>query len=237
MRNPGPCPVLFVVPAHNEGRYLGATLASIHTAAGAAGVGYEIVVANDASTDDTAAAARDGGARVVDVEHRQIAATRNSGARAGRGDRLIFVDGDTRVDADVVRAALAAMDAGAAGGGAAVRFDAAPWWGRLVVWLTSVGFRWTGYAAGCFVFCTREAFERSGGFDEAYFGAEEIVFSKALKRHGRFVVLRESVTTSARKLRHRSFFAMLAVFLRIALRGPGALKRRRGMEFWYDDPR
>jgi hypothetical protein len=36
-----------------------------------------------------------GGARVVTVEKRQIAATRNAGARASSGDMLIFVDADT----------------------------------------------------------------------------------------------------------------------------------------------
>lgn len=37
------------------------------------------------------------GARVVDVSHRQIAPTRNSGAAAARGERLVFVDADTVV--------------------------------------------------------------------------------------------------------------------------------------------
>jgi hypothetical protein len=43
-----------------------------------------------------------------------------------------------------------------------------------------------------------------GGFDEAFFGAEEIVISRALRNHGRFVVLKEAVTTSGRKLRTHS---------------------------------
>ena len=68
--------ISFVVPAYNEERYLGATLAAIHAAAREAGEPYEIVVANDASSDATAAIAEAGGARVVSVEKRQIAATR-----------------------------------------------------------------------------------------------------------------------------------------------------------------
>jgi len=46
------------------------------------------------------------------------AATRNAGARASTGEVLIFVDADTRIDAAVVRAALAALRSGAVGGGA-----------------------------------------------------------------------------------------------------------------------
>src|SRR5258708_8702482 len=74
--------ISFVVPAYNEEKYLAATLAAIHEAARSAGEPYEVVVANDASTDATAAIAEAGGARVVSVEKRQIAATRNAGARA-----------------------------------------------------------------------------------------------------------------------------------------------------------
>src|SRR6202171_3539868 len=126
--------ISFVVPAYNEERYLGAALESIHSAAHAIGEPYEIVVANDASTDGTAALAQAAGARVVNVEHRQISRTRNSGAKAATGDPLIFVDADTRVNEAVVRAALAAMDAGAIGGGAAAVFDAsAPRWGHRMM--------------------------------------------------------------------------------------------------------
>jgi glycosyltransferase involved in cell wall biosynthesis len=230
--------VSFVVPAHNEARYLAATLASIHAAAAALGIAYEIVVADDASTDDTAALARQGGARVVRVEHRKISATRNSGARAARGERLVFVDADTQVNAQVVRAALAAMDAGFVGGGAGAVFsEGAPAWARVVLGMT-VGFmQATRLAAGCFVFSTRAAFEAVGGFDEAYFGAEEWVISAALKRQGRFVILREAVVTSPRKFTNRSFGETLGVVLRLVLRGPRGLRRRRGMEFWYGDRR
>ena len=112
-----------VVPAYDEERWLGPTLAALHAAARSAGVPYEIVVADDASSDGTARVAREAGARVVEVTHRQIAATRNAGARAARGDLLLFVDADTVVTPAVVVAAVAALRAGAAGGGAGLTFD------------------------------------------------------------------------------------------------------------------
>jgi hypothetical protein len=178
------------------------------------------------------------GARVVAVDHRKISATRNSGARATTGERLIFVDADTQVDAAVVRAAIDAMDAGAVGGGAGIRFsDEAPRWATAmmlgVVWF----MRAARLAAGCFVFSTRAAFEAVGGFDEEYFGAEEWIISQALKKQGRFVVLRESVATSARKTQRRSFFGMLGITLRLLIRGPRGLRERRNMGFWYEDRR
>jgi hypothetical protein len=76
-----------------------------------------------------------------------------------------------------------------------------------------------------------------GGFDEAFYGAEELVMSQALKRHGKFVVLRQAVMTSGRKLRTHSVREMLAVLARLALRGPGAVKQRQGMDLWYAERR
>jgi glycosyltransferase involved in cell wall biosynthesis len=55
--------ISFVVPAYNEEKYLAPTLAAIHAAARAVGEPYEIVVANDGSTDNTAQLAETGGAR------------------------------------------------------------------------------------------------------------------------------------------------------------------------------
>src|SRR5205807_5555429 len=44
----------------------------------------EVIVADDSSTDRTAEIARQHGARVVSVQHRQISATRNAGAHAAQ---------------------------------------------------------------------------------------------------------------------------------------------------------
>ena len=230
--------ISFIVPAYNEERLLGATLDALRAAALATGEPYELIVADDASTDRTAAIAAQHGAIAVSVAHRQIAATRNSGAREANGDWLIFVDADTLVSEAVVRSAVEALRSGAVGGGAAVEFDGTvPLYARLLLPVLVRSFRWAGLAAGCFLFCTRHAFAAVGGFDEAFYGAEELVMSRALKRHGRFVVLRQAVITSGRKLRTHSVREMLAILARLALRGPGAVKQRQGMDLWYAERR
>lgn len=231
--------ISFVVPAYNEERYLAATLESIHAAARAAGEPYEVVVADDASTDTTAAIAQQQGARVVRVENRQIAATRNAGARASTGDLLIFVDADTLVSGALVAEAVAALRAGAAGGGAPVRIEPAPRWVRIFMMaFVPLYFRIARWAAGCFVFCTRAAFEAIGGFDESFYAGEEIAFSAALKRQGRFVVLRTYVTSSSRKLDGHSPGELLWMFVRLAAGGRAALRTRGPRTaFWYPDRR
>ena len=230
--------ISFVVPAYNEEQALPASLAAIHAALRPLGRTYEIVVADDASTDRTAVIARAAGARVVAVEFRQISRTRNAGAAAALADILFFVDADTQVNAGVVRAALGALDAGAVGGGAIPEFDAhAPAWARFMLWWVVWQMSLLRLAAGCFVFARRGPFERVGGFDERHFAGEEVMLSWAMKREGRFVILRERVETSSRKFVGASAWKTLWMTLRLASRGMRGVRKREGNEFWYDGKR
>src|ERR1041384_1862299 len=130
------------------------------------------------------------------------------------------------------------MNQGAAGGGSAVKFEGrVPRYADFIQPVLVRLFRATGLACGCFLFCTRTAFEAAGGFDEALFASEEISMSLALKRQGRFVVLRQSVTTSGRKLIMYSGKQVLLIFSRIMLGGRKALKNRERLELWYNGRR
>ena len=221
-----------VVPAHNEEAFIRDTLRALDAAARDTGLPFEIIVVDDASTDRTAAVAAAQGARIVGADVRQIGAARNAGARAARGEFLVFVDADTLVSPAVLRSAVEQLQAGAVGGGAIPVFDAGtPRWAHRTIGITAWTLKTAGWAAGCFLFVHRDAFERVGGFDERYFASEEIHLSRALKRIGRFVILRERVVTSGRKA--HAFSASRALWLAIRMLWPGALKRRDRLEFWY----
>lgn len=221
-----------IIPAHNEEALIEHTLHTLAASAAALGERYEIIVVDDDSTDRTVEIASALGARVVKVNVRHIAAARNAGAREASGDILVFVDADTLVPPSVLSGAVAAIRGGAIGGGAMPLMDSdQPRWAwhtvAFVVWILRTA-RW---AAGCFVFSRRDAFERAGGFDERYFASEEIHLSRALKKQGRFVILADRVITSARKAQQFSAAQMLALFVRTLW--PGALKRRERLPFWY----
>jgi glycosyltransferase involved in cell wall biosynthesis len=226
--------VSFIIPAHNEESRIAATLAAIDESGQVLGQPFEIVVVDDSSTDGTARIAEEHGARVVKVNCRQIAATRNAGAAAAVGDMLVFVDADTIVEESVVRAAAHAMHQGAVGGGCRVRFDGdLPLFGRVLATLVVPIYAVLGLAAGCFIFCTRDAFNEVGGFDETLFAAEEVAMSRQLRRQGTFVILRDFVTTSGRKLRTYSGWEIIGSLLRIAVGGSKSVKQRDGLEIWY----
>ena len=224
--------ISIVIPAYNEEALLAATLNAVRASAVAIGVPYEVIVVDDGSTDRTAEIARENGARVVAVHLRQIGAARNAGAKAAAGDLLVFVDADTLITPEVLRAAVAAVDAGAVGGGSAGRVESNdPAWGPPLMAFASWLMRTAGWAAGCFVFVRTDVFNRVGGFDERYFASEEIHLSRAVKKHGRFVILREFVITSGRKGRIFTF-RQIAALIAMALL-PGTLTRRDRLGLWY----
>ena len=223
-----------IIPAHDEARLIGATLDALQAAIATLGLEAEILVVDDASTDDTARIAQDRGARVVRVEHRHIAATRNAGAREARGQRLLFLEADTHVNPDVLSGAMQALDAGAVGGGATVRLIGPQRWAVRVAIALSIGlFRVTRIAPGCFLFCSRAAFDAVAGFDERWYAAEDVAISRALRRVGRFVILREAVHTSARKVRTFGLFDHARLVLRLVFRGRRALQSRASLSLWY----
>jgi glycosyltransferase involved in cell wall biosynthesis len=230
--------ISFIVPAHNEEFELSSTLAAIHAAASSAGQQYEIIVVDDASTDATPEIAAQAGAKVIRINRRQIAAARNAGARAAQGEYLFFVDADTRINGAHVIDAIAAMDAGYAGGSARVAMDGfVPMWGRVLLRAFCALYFGLNLGAGAFLFTTRRNFEATGGFDEQYFVGEEVYFSLALKNLGRFKVLREPILTSGRKLRMYPARQFLRDFFGVVVAGPRGARSRAKLRLWYDGKR
>ncbi len=223
-----------VIPAHDEAALIGKTLQRLHAAARTLSLAYEVIVVADGCGDDTAAIARASGAQILEGHWRQIAAVRNAGAQVARGQRLLFLDADTHVDGTVLAAAMHALDTGAIGGGARVCLQGRPaWYERAVQAAFGWLFRRTGIAPGCFLFCTRHAFEAAGGFDQRYYAGEDVALSRALARQGRFVILHEAVHTSDRKLRSHSKGEHLRLLLNFLLRGRRMLRSRDALGFWY----
>jgi glycosyltransferase involved in cell wall biosynthesis len=176
-----------VVPAYNETGYLPRLLESVEAARGAYRGGpsqVEVIVADNASTDATAAVAAERGCRVVRVEKRVIAAARNGGAAAATGEVLCFVDADSRLHPasfdridDVLRPRVVA-------GATGVRPER---WspGFAVTWALMIPFVWlTGMDTGV-VFCRRADFAAIGGYDESLLFAEDVDLLLRLRRLGR----------------------------------------------------
>jgi glycosyltransferase involved in cell wall biosynthesis len=211
----------FIVPAHNEELWISKCLVSIRTSMEKISEPYEVIVVDDASTDSTPRIAEQMRARIIRVEHRKISAVRNAGARAASGEIFFFVDADTQINDRAVSAALAALRAGVPAGGCVFDFDGPePLWARLMLSFGVVAARLIRWACGCFLFCTREAYNAAGGFSEQLYAGEDIAFVQALKKVGRFVVLKPKVLSSGRKLDVVGPWQIIGLMFTIAIRGP-----------------
>lgn len=212
--------ISFIVPAHNEELWIGDCLASIRESMKSVAEQYEVIVVDDASTDATSQIASEFGAHIIHVDYRKISAVRNAGVRASSGDTLFFVDADTKANVAVVQEALAAMRSGAFGGGCIPDLDGpVPLWAHIIHRVAVLTARVVRLVGGCFLFCTRDAFQKVGGFSEQLRAGEDIAFVRSLKKQGRFVVPGPAIVTSGRKLSVVGPWKVISLFITIAVRG------------------
>ena len=78
--------ISFIIPAYNEEALIEETVSQLEESADQLKLDYEIIVVDDDSNDKTAELATVAGAKVVHAKNRQIAATRNAGAKVAKGD-------------------------------------------------------------------------------------------------------------------------------------------------------
>ncbi len=234
-----------IIPAWNESAFIAQTLktvtallADVERHSGHCG---ELIVVDNNSTDDTAEIASSFGATVVFEPVNQIARARNRGAEAASGDFLIFMDADTTCSENLLDHVLARLATGSVVGGGSIIAPDKP--------ITDAAMRgirfWNGIsrtanlAAGCFVFCRRDAFDAIGGFSNKVYAGEEIFLSRALKRWGKKhgmgfeIVTIDAVVTSVRKLEWYSPLQLARQTLLILI--PGALYSKRLCRTWYDN--
>ena len=160
--------------------------------------GTEVIVVDGGSDDGTADLARLAVDRLL-AAPRGRAAQMNVGAKASRGEVLLFLHADTTLPPaadDLIRSAIAT---GAAWGRFDVRIDGRQPLLRIVERMMNWRSRLSGIATGDqAIFVRRDLFERVDGYPELPL-MEDIALSKRLKRIARPVCLRERVITSGRR--------------------------------------
>jgi rSAM/selenodomain-associated transferase 2 len=185
-----------VIPALNEAAHLARLLPAliVHEP------GAEVLVVDGGSDDDSrAVVARVPGVRWLSGP-RGRARQMNAGARAARGDILLFLHADTSLPGGAGAAILAALaDPAVVGGRFDVRLDSRRPLLVLVAWLMNGRSRLTGICTGDQgLFVRRATFEALGGYPDIPL-MEDVELTRRLKRRGRRAALRLRVVTSARK--------------------------------------
>jgi cellulose synthase/poly-beta-1,6-N-acetylglucosamine synthase-like glycosyltransferase len=155
--------------------------------------GYEIIVVDDGSMDDTASIAQMAGVQVIRQSNRGPAAARNAGVRAARGDIVLFTDADCEPLPDwIERMTTPLADPRVVGVKGAYRTRQS----ELMARLAQVEFedkyaRMRQHATIDFIDTysagyRREALLRAGGFDEVFppCSAEDVELSFRLAEQG-----------------------------------------------------
>jgi len=177
----------------------------------------EIVLVDGGSTDATAAVAlRFPQIRLL-ASPRGRARQMNAGARAARGDVLLFLHADTLLPEGALAAVeAAASDPGVVAGRFDVRFDNPRPVFRMIAWFMNQRSRWSGISTGDqAIFVCLEPFRALAGYPDMPL-MEDVELCRRLKRRGQMAPLRLSVTTSARKWEREG--AVRTILLMWALR-------------------
>lgn len=180
--------ISLIIPCHNEAVLLPRLLATVETARRAYRgdpAAIEVIVSDNASTDDTAAIATSAGCRVAFTEVRRIAAARNAGAAIASGGILAFIDADSQIHPDTFNVIMAFMARPeVVGGSTGARMER---WsvGIAVCYAMMLPIVWATTMDVGVVFCRRADFDAVGGYDETLKFAEDVKFLVALRRVGR----------------------------------------------------
>ena len=209
-----PALVAIVIPTLDEAALIEACLAPLQAVRAD---GAEVIVVDGGSRDATRALAAPLADRVIESP-RGRAAQMNAGARASRGDVIVFLHADTVLPVGALRAIREGLEgSGRAWGRFDVAIAGADPFLAVVAYFMNARSRLTGIATGDqALFVRREAFERAGGYSEIPL-MEDVALSRALRKISRPLCLTERVLTSGRRWEKRGTWRTIVLMWRIRL--------------------
>lgn len=190
----------FIIPAHNEARYIRFAVQSIYTHA--TGHEFEIIVVDNASTDNTADVVRKSypDAKVIFEKRKGTGFARNAGAAQAKGDMLIFFDSDVVMPASWLPTMIQNFSQNpslVALSGPYYHIGLASWqrfWERAYYYLGVAPHQWFfarllnvgGILIGGNIAVKKNIFEAVGGFDtNLTFWGDDTMLAKRLIKKGR----------------------------------------------------
>lgn len=201
--------ISIIIPAVNEEDVIERLLKHIQDVQ--AGFVAEVIVADGGSTDGTAKLASDAGARLVICKKRGRAAQMNEGAHHAKEDILFFLHADTFPPPGFDRMILKQIGTGKDFGCFMLGFDDPHPALRFYASFTALKTTLVRFGdQGLFV--KKELFKKSAGFNESLVVMEDQDMVRRLKHIGNFGLIRERVTTSARKYREVGFVKLQLIF-------------------------
>ncbi|MFH6603500.1 TIGR04283 family arsenosugar biosynthesis glycosyltransferase [Maribacter algicola] len=197
--------ISIIIPVINEEMYLGRLLEYLgqHTSKSEV---REILVVDGGSNDDTITVAKNFGATVIESKKGR-AKQMNTGAKFATGELLYFLHVDTFPPPDFTYRILQAQKNGSEAGCFRMRFDSQSRFLKFFAWFTRINHP-ICRGGDQSLFISKDLFEKTNGFNEAYIIYEDVEFVARLYSKTDFMILPQYVKTSARKYRKKGMLRL-----------------------------
>lgn len=230
--------VSIIIPAYNEEKNLPATIVNLQNIFKSLNQKYEIIVANNNSTDKTEEIAKKSGCVVINQDERNIGKTRNAGADKANGSVLIFVDADSLPSKKLITQALSALtNKNIYAVTTITTFTHYPTLFSYGVWFYNLASKLLGLGVGQFIAIKAKTFKELNGFDQSYYAFEEINFFKRLKQkfgHKALFVSLTPIQTSPRKFeKGKTDTSKFLLLLTLSVLGFKVGRDKTQLDFWY----
>lgn len=203
--------ISIIIPVYNEAPVIANNLATIMKSCAADLV--EIIVVDGGSNDETVANAEKRKVMVV-KSGKGRSKQMNHGASVAKGEILYFLHADSIPPMQFDQSILKAYKNGAQSGCFRLAFDFDHWFLKANTWFTRFNVNAVRFGDQS-LFVSKEVFTKCGGFREDLLIMEDQEIIARIKKHGKFVVINDYVTTSARKYLDNGIYNMQGIFFRI----------------------
>ena len=204
--------ISIIIPTYNEADQIDQTIKRVQELT--AGEDNEIIITDGGSVDETIIIATACGAKVIMSEHKGRAAQMNAGALVAAGEILYFLHADSIPPKGFIPKILKEYRSGAVSGCFRLAFDHSHWFLKANAWFTRFDINAVRFGDQS-LFVTKEVFKKCGGFREDLLVMEDQEIIHRIKNHGKFIVMNDTVTTSARKYIDNGVYRMQGIFYRI----------------------
>lgn len=174
--------VSVVIPTFNESKNIKRLLESVHKQTHK---GIEVIVVDDASTDDTSKIAKKLGAKVYERPHSERSVQRNFGAKKAKGSFLLFLDADMELSRKVIEECVACFDTQKIGGVVIPESPvAAKFWEHVKAFERTIYNKDGDPTTDAARFFSIAAYKKAGGYDETITGPEDWDLPENVKKSG-----------------------------------------------------
>lgn len=194
-----------VIPAHNEERCIAETLRAIPEDA-------EVIVVCNGCTDNTFGVVNSiqkPSLKIINLTEKGVSKARNYGAKLAKHEKFVFMDADIIAEEGLLKA-IAESDYTI--GTCLVRPDVNKLVPKALMMLKNSVHRF-GTCSGV-IFCTKELFDKAGGFDESLELGEDGKFLRAAKKIGKYGVVKKYAVNSMRRFEKKGYAYICMFWIR-----------------------